>query len=165
MTEAQQKKTEPTLVLHNTVRRRHTRLKRMQAAGRHRFKQFVGDVRVNRNRPRPVRQSFVEEHLEQLKAMVEDGTMEVRTVGGELVDLNTMKAAAPVATKPQPKPRMDSIANDKQVGKPIPVYTEGKGIVEDAPVPDLASDTIPEGVEPESEGPYKKTTKRRGSRK
>lgn len=172
MPEAQQKKKEPVLVLHNTVRRRHTRLKRMQAAGRHRFKQFVGDVRVTRNRPRPVRQSFVEKHLEQLKMMVEEGTMEVRTESGQLVDLETMKAAPPPPPKPQPKPPQDTAANDKPAGSPKPVYEEGKGVDEPVEAPALANDELPEGEEPEvpvdrpstsGRGSQKKT-KKRGSK-
>lgn len=184
MAEAKQRKKEPTLVLLNVVRRQRTRLKRMQAPGRHRFKQYVGDVRLVRNRPRPVRRSFVEKHLEQLKAMEAEGTVEVRTESGQLVDLNTMKSAAPPAPKPQPKPQMDSVANDKPMGSPKPVYEEGKGINEPVDPPALATEGIPEGFaptpelppepepkEPEPEVPEpapsapRKRSKKRGSRK
>ncbi len=153
MAEAKQKKKEPTLVLHNTVRRRHTRLKRMQAAGRHRFKQFVGDVRVTRNRSRPVKQSFIEKNLEQLKAMELAGTMEVRTLGGQLVDLSTMKSAAPPPPKPQPKPPADTVADDKNQGLPHRVYPEGRGIDESVESPALATEGIPEGNDPEPSAP------------
>lgn len=169
-------KKEVTFVLHNTVRRRHTRLKRMQAASRHRFKQYVaGAVRVTRNRPRPVKQSFIEKHLEELKAKEKAGLMEVRTPGGQLVDLNTMTAAPPPAPKPLPHPPMDSAANDEPMGAPMPIYREGKGVDEPVEPPALANDDIPEGIEPESPAPEptpsgrgyrrKKAAKKRSSRK
>lgn len=139
--------------LHNVVRRRHTRLKRMQSVGRHRFKQYVGDVRVTRNRPRPVLQSFIEKHLEELKKMQEEGVMEVKTASGQLIDLNTLSAAPAPAPKPQPKPPMDTAANDKNQGSPKPHYPEGKGVDEVVDPPSVTTDGLPEGVEPESHDP------------
>jgi hypothetical protein len=153
MAEAAKKETETVFFLHNVVRRQHTRLKRMQAAGRHRFKQYVGDVRLTRNRPRPVKESFVLDHLEQLKAMYEEGTVEVRNATGQLVDLETMKAAPLLPVKPQPHPPLDSAANDDNQGVPVPVYQEGKGHTEEAKVPSLALEDIPEGFDPEEEAP------------
>ena len=162
------KQVEPVLVLHNTVRRQHTRLKRAQSPTRHRFKQYVGGaIRVTRNRPRPVRQSFVEKHLVQLKDMFEAGLMEVRTRGGQLVDLNTMKAASPPKPKPQPNRRLDSAADDKPMGSPKPMYEEGKGLTEPVEAPSLARGDIPEGHDPEppepapsGSGPRKRGKKR-----
>ena len=167
---------EKVYVIHNVVRRQHTRLKRQLAAGRHRFNQMVGggDLRIPRGRSRPVGKSFIEKHLKELKEKIEAGMLEVKTPGGQLINLSTMKVAAPSPPKPMPDPPTDTAADDKNQGSPKPVYFEGKGISEDVKSPTLASEGIPEGTNPEAEaseaepsesGRKKKTSKRRSTKK
>lgn len=147
----EEKKPERTFLLLNVVRRRHTKMKRRLTPGRQRFKQYVGDLRLCRNRPRAVGETFIHKNLRQIKEMEKAGIIEVHNRSGQLVDLNTMKAEPPPPPKPQPNPPVDSAANDRPAGSPVPHFEGGKGVDEKAQAPSLASAEIPEGIDPNKE--------------
>jgi hypothetical protein len=126
--------------VHSGVRKVHTRMKRMKAAGRHRFVQRLagGDITVRRVRAATITETQLKAHLPELQRAHEEGRIEVRTVTGELVDLKTMKVAAKPASPPKPAPPLDSAANDKTfpegVGQKMPMY-EGGPALDDNPEP------------------------------
>lgn len=150
MAEAQQ-----VYVIHSGVRKRHTRALRMQNAMAYRAK-FVqkiggGDIVVRRSRPVKVPESVLQKHLEEIKGKAKLGLLEVRTTGGQLVDLGTMKVSAPKATPPKPKPADKSVAADK----PGPMehkrmYPESRAITEPVESPTVLQDELPEGEEAET---------------
>lgn len=72
-----------SLFICNTVRRQHTRRKRMATGFRHRFKQIIcnGKIRLVRNRPVPLSEELLEKHLEELRGLQEAGVIEIRIDG------------------------------------------------------------------------------------
>ena len=160
-------------VIHSGVRKRHTRGLRMaRAAGtRPKFVQKLGggDIVVRRSRPVAVAESVLNTHLEEIKIKQSMGLVEVRTMSGELVDLNTMKTAAPKVAPPKPKPSDKSVAADKPgPAEPKRMYPEGRGITESVDAPAVTQDALPDGkdliVEPEVRS-VPKASKRKKSKR
>jgi hypothetical protein len=107
-----------------------------------------GDIVVRRARPATITESQLKAHLPELKRAYSEGRIDVRTVTGDLIDLETMKVASRQPSPPQPKPPLDSAADDKQgVGEKMPPYKGAKAVDEPAESPKVMS--IPEGGEPD----------------
>jgi hypothetical protein len=140
-------KTDVTIYkVHCTVRKVHTRNQRMRASGPQRFVQRLlgGAIVVRRARSATITERQLLDNLGELKQAYEEGRIEIRTVTGSLVDLDTLKAAPLPPVVPQPHPPLDSVARDKQnVGEKKRVYIEGKAADETAippPKPALPGD-------------------------
>ena len=107
--------------IHNVVRRVGTRLKRQQAAGRHRLQQNLGggSIIIRRNRYAEISAARLPMFLEELKQKVAAGTLELRTRSGQVVDPSTMKSAKAAPSKPQLAKHEDAgVAGDKPPGAP-----------------------------------------------
>lgn len=124
--------------VHSGVRKVHTRATRRKTPGRARFVQRLlgGAVIVRRVRPATITKTQLLDNLEEFKVANKEGRIEVKTVTGELIDLETMTPIEKAPAPPKPHPPLDSIANDKTfehgVGRHMPKYPDGKGIAEDA---------------------------------
>lgn len=161
--------------VHSGVRRVHTRLKRMKAAGRQRFVQRFagGDIVVRRVRPATITESQLRAHLPELKRAYEEGRAEVRTVTGDPVDLNTLKPlVAKKVSPPKPAPPLDSAAADKQfpggVGEKMPIFEGGKAIDEEMESPSVATlpgDELEDSDDMESGDPVEARKKARSKKK
>ena len=124
-----------TYAIHSTVRGQQTRIKRATQAKHNSLKQFVGEKqrRLIRGRPLIFSEEDFMKSLPEIKEKAEMGILEVRTVGGELIDLETLQPiAAPPVPTPLPAPPLDSIARDAPWGEKVPplpgdVFAEGAG--------------------------------------
>lgn len=143
---------EEVYVLHSMVRRQSTRTQRSVAPKRHRFVQRIGGgeitVRRGKNRGTKVTKALLEKYLEDIKQRVDEGQIEVRTLAGQVVDLSTMKAAPVAPSKPLPDP---VLAVEELGTSHVPVYEEGKGMMEEVEPPSTMDDELPEGELPEEE--------------
>lgn len=105
-----------TYQLCSVVRSRHNRTQRAALPVKPRRKQYVGDgmIRLAHGRPTVITQDQLVKNLAEIKAKVAGHILEVRTMDGRLLDLETgtpVEAAAVENTRPQFQP--DSVANDK----------------------------------------------------
>lgn len=133
----------PDYYVHSGVRKRHTRLKRMQAAQHPALVQHIGGLIVRRSRPVRISETKLAEILPQLHAAHADGRLELRTADGRLVDLKTLAPLSPPETsKPLPNPPLDSAANDKPAGAPMPAYYEGQGQDAAVTTPAIVAETV-----------------------
>lgn len=125
--------------IHNMVREISTRTLRMKAPVHHRFVQRFGggQITVRRTRPATVSKAVLLRHLLEIQKAVNEGRVVIKTMMGEVVDLDTFasKAAANTASPP-PRPPLDSAANDKTfeygVGEKKELF-EGGGAPGDTP--------------------------------
>ena len=119
----------PEYAIHSTVRSRHNRVQRAQAAQHTRLKQYIlpEQYRLVRGRPIPITEQELLKNREVLLGQQRDGVLEVRTIDGRLVDLETFKTlpAAPVQNT-RPNPVLDSVANDIPTGIQFPKMPGGK---------------------------------------
>lgn len=164
-------KTERIFKVHSGIRKRHTKDKRRGATGRQAFVQRLagGVIVVRRARTATITESKLMKHIDEFKRAFAEGKVEVRTITGLLVDLDTLNVVeAPPVTPPQPDFPLDSAANDtKNVGEKLPPFLGGKApdeVVEPpAPVELPGSDPeepIEAGVDPVEA--RKRARKRRG---
>lgn len=116
--------------IHNTVRGRHNRTQRAAAPAHFRFQQRVGaaQTRLVRGRLLMVTEEALLRDLEELKKKQKAGILEVRTLDGRVLDLETMQPAPLPATTPLPNPPLDSAANDKPAGQPMPQFPGGQPV-------------------------------------
>lgn len=107
---------DPVYKVHSTVRDIRTRTARVRSPTRHRFvlRLAGGAITVRRARPATVTLEVLRRYLDVLKDAQREGKIEVRTVTGQPVDLDTFKpiGSLPVAP-PKPHRLLDSAANDK----------------------------------------------------
>jgi hypothetical protein len=167
--------------VHSGVRKVNTRLKRMKAAGRHRFVQRLagGDIVVRRVRPATITETQLKRHLAELKKARDEGRAVVRTVTGEEVNLDTLKPMSKPkfsAAVTRPKPPLDSASTDKTfpggVGEHIPIHKDGKALDESVQPPattqlpgeDVSEEAIRTGGDPVAIRKKKSAKKKRGSR-
>lgn len=113
----------PHFAVHSMVRSRFNRTQRAQAPQHARFKQHVGSDqrRLLRNRPLIITEEDLKKQQDELLDAQKKGILEVRTLDGRLIDLETLQIgdAAP-AENPRPSPVLDSVANDTPTGIPFP---------------------------------------------
>jgi hypothetical protein len=113
----------------NTSRSRFNRLQRFQAPKHGGLKQFIGggEHRIIRGSPLVISETTLMKHLVELRDKAEQGLLEVRTVDGRLVDLESFTAQPPLAPVPVPNRPLDSAARDKNqgVGEFVPQFPGG----------------------------------------
>lgn len=142
----------PDFQLHSGVRKRHTRLKRVLAPTHAALVQHIGGLIVRRTRPVRISEAKALEILPQLKAAEAEGRLELRTMDGRLVDLESMQPVVEVTPSPLlPHPLLDSAARDKPSGIPMPAYYEGTGQVSGTAKPSLITDSEKDGEDQESD--------------
>jgi len=114
--------------VHSMVRSRFNRTQRAQAPQHARFKQYVGSEqrRLLRSRPLIIPEAHLKRDRNELLELQKTGIIEIRTLDGRLLDLNTLQIgpAAP-AENPRPSPILDSVANDIPTGIPFPKLQGG----------------------------------------
>ncbi len=120
-----------TYAIHNTARARHTRGVRSTNATHRGMKQYVttGQHRLIRGRPVIVTEEVLLTNLEELRKKNKAGILEVRTLDGRILNLDTL--VPPVATFPPPLPHppLDSVARDTQnVGNPMQLFPGGESL-------------------------------------
>ena len=151
--------------IHNTSRAVTTRIARAKAPTHRGMRQMLADYRLVRARPVKVTEEFVRAHLDEIKAREKLGIVELRTVDGRKIDLNTLApVAALVPAAPLPEPVLDSLVNDKPSGMAMPMYPHG-AVQSTAAVPAPAEVpvTSPAPVDDEEEVEYSEESSRRSS--
>jgi hypothetical protein len=135
--------------IQSLVREISTRNQRMKAAVHHRFVQRFGGgtITVRRTRPATVTKAALLTYLEEIKKAVSDGKVQVTTLTGGIVNLDTFEVTPVVQpSSPLPNPPPDSAANDKTyvggVGEHKPLFG-GEGGVPGGEAPPL---TIKDGL-------------------
>lgn len=142
----------PDFYVHSGVRKRHTRLKRMQASTHPALVQHIGGLIVRRSRPVRISEAKVAEILPQLQQAHAEGRLELRTPDGRLVDLQSLApVTAPEVSRPLPNPPLDSAANDKPTGAQLPAYYEGTAISAKTTTPALVAETVADLTDDDAE--------------
>lgn len=111
----------PTLTryqLISMVRSRHNRSARMALPVAPRRKQYIGDsmLRLAHGRPLIITEEVLRKNLAEVKEKAAGHVLEVRTMDGKLVDLDTLQpivGTEAVEGDTRPQFQLDSIANDK----------------------------------------------------
>lgn len=118
---------EPMYAIVSRVRSIQTRTQRAISPTRHRFTQYIlgGTQRLIRRRSVQVPESRLLEHLDELKEKTRLGILEVQTLDGRTVNLDTFEATPPHVPAPEPHPPLDSAANDEPAGIPLPTMPGG----------------------------------------
>ena len=102
----------------SVVRSRHNRSQRAALPQAPRRKQYVGDgmLRLAHGRPLIITEEVLRKNLAEIKEKASNHILEVRTMEGKLVDLDTLQPLEGTATvdgDTHPQFQLDSIANDK----------------------------------------------------
>lgn len=113
--------------IHSVVRGRANRTLRASTPGSSALKQYLfgNKYRLVRGRPVKVTKQEVLANLPELKQKAKLGLVELRTMSGAKVDLETMVAEPERKPAPMPNVRLDSVNNDKPIGQPMPKYPGG----------------------------------------
>lgn len=114
--------------VHSMVRSRFNRTQRATAPQHARFKQHVGSDqrRLLRNRPLLITEDALKRDAAELLELQKTGLLEVRTLDGRPLDLETFQIGMAVpAENPRPSPILDSVANDIPTGIPFPKLPGG----------------------------------------
>lgn len=112
--------------LHNMTRDVTTRTQRYSSASHKGLILHVGGARIVRGRPAAFTEEMFIRHLSSIKKLKEAGQLAVRTASGREIDINTGEVAASPPAPPLPIVVLDSIANDKPSGNPMPIYPGGE---------------------------------------
>lgn len=114
--------------IHSMVRSRTNRTARAQAPTHARFKQHVltGQHRLIRGRPLVITEKTLLDHLGELREKQALNLLEVRTMEGRVVNLNTFELGELSPVPLAPHPRMDSLANDIPTGIQFPRFQGDK---------------------------------------
>jgi hypothetical protein len=154
MAEKSKKAPEQRYQIHNMTRSRETRAGRA-AVARERSRTVLmlggGSIRVMRNRPLPVTETTIRKLHAELVNRVEVGAAKVTTDKGEPVDIRTLKALSKgtkLVEGPKPKPKPDTVADDKPAGNKMPKMEGGVPQGVELPVPAVGEQAIPEGEPP-----------------
>jgi hypothetical protein len=112
--------------IHVTSRSRHNRTERAALPANPRMKQHVGPQqgRVMRGQPLTVTAEKLAAMLPELRQKAKQHVLEVRTMDGRKVDLETMEVSKALPQVPPVNKPLDSLANDKN-----PVWPEGSRYV------------------------------------
>lgn len=156
-------------LLKNVTRGRTNRTARVaQAVGRVPFVQRFagGTILVRRARPARISEAALKANFAEIKRAVDQHKIEVTTLSGRLVNLNTWEVAPAPAVQPLPNPPLDSAMNDKNenIGYDVPPTPEGTTMnapepellqaghsqTEEAPVEEAKAEAVEPTVEPEA---------------
>lgn len=115
--------------VHNVAHGRHNRSQRAALPANPRMKQFIGNtqMRVLPGRPVHLSQEQFEACLPELRDKVAACILEVRTLDGRVVNLDTLTAEAARVSPPLAKKRLDSVEYDKPAGVYIPPHLGDDG--------------------------------------
>lgn len=154
--------------VHSMVRRVATRSLRLRSTGRHRFVTRLagGDITVRRARPATISKVQLLRSLDEIKAATAVGKIEVRTLRGEVVDLDTLVTTAPKKTaSPPADPPLDSAANDKTFEHGIGQVQEGTEKLDDPDVGGVLAGDEEDAVEAGGQDPVRVRKGKRASSK
>ena len=139
-------------LVRSVIRGRTNRTARAQQVGRRGFVQRLagGTILVRRARPARITEAVLLANFEELKKAENEHRVQVTTVTGQYVDLNTFQAAPLAVAKPLPNPPLDSAKDDKNegIGYNVPATPTGSDVV-----PELLRGSMPEGTEAQVEQP------------
>lgn len=149
-------------LLKNVTRGRTNRTARAAfAVGRVPFVQRFagGTILVRRARPARISEAALKANFAEIKRAVDQHKIEVTTLNGRLMNLNTWEVAPAPAVQPLPNPPLDSAKNDKNenIGYDVPPTPEGTTM--NAPTPELLktdpgqTEEVPEAAKEESVDP------------
>jgi hypothetical protein len=144
-------------LLRNVTRSRTNRTARVAVPGRIPFVQRLagGRIIVRRARPARISEAVLKENLAEIAKLVDLHTIEVTTLDGKVVSLETfgvVKQAAPAS--PLPNPPLDSAKNDQNEGVGYNVPGSPEGTTLDSEEPELlrqSSLLVEEEEEPSEE--------------
>lgn len=121
--------------LHNVTRARHTRAARIASPTRVRHTQYVLDVqhRLIPGRPLVIDGETLLRNMEQVKDLVEQQIVEVRTCDDKLVDLETFKPIPGLPPPPAPNVLLDDANNDIPQGQEFAALIPPKEVAAGAP--------------------------------
>lgn len=108
----------PVYYVENTVRRVGTRLHRMKAPTRHRFKLFIGGQRLLRNRKMPLTAAQMEMYGDQVNAMVLAGQVALYTPEG--VRITSTTDGRLIYTKPSGAVKVADAPQKDKEPQPVP---------------------------------------------
>jgi hypothetical protein len=110
----------PNYTLHVISRSIHNRTARAALPAPPRKKHHIGtdQLRVVAGRSVVVNEDFLMRNLADIKAKAAGHVLEVRTMDGRKVDLETLQEAPVPAVPPLPKTKLDSIEDDKNFKYP-----------------------------------------------
>lgn len=107
-----------------------------------------GAIIVRRGRTATITAAQLTAFFTEIKRAWKEGRIEVTTVTGQVIDLDTMAVAPLDVSKPLPIEPDRTAAADKPQGLPIPMYFEGKGITEEVAVPSVMHGRFPDTETP-----------------
>ena len=127
--------------VHNVAHGRHNRSQRAALPANPHMKQFIGNtqMRVLPGRPVHLSQEQFEAFLPELRDKAAACILEVRTLDGRVMNLETLEAEVARVSPPLLKKRLDSVEHDKPSGIHIPPY-----VGEDGALPAV----MPKGAKP-----------------
>jgi hypothetical protein len=110
--------------VHSVVRAAAHRTHRAQLPAALRKKHYLGteQVRLMPGRPLIITEDMLRRNLEDFRSKAALHILEVRMMDGRVVDLATLEPGPAAPTPLLPHPKLDSVADDKQVGQYIPPY-------------------------------------------
>ena len=116
--------TQPQYAIHSVVRSVKFRMHRAQLPAHLRKKHYIGteQARLLPGRTLVVTEELLLKNLAELREKAAHHILEVRTMDGRVIDLETLVVGPAAPAVVQPHPRLDSVAYDKQVGMYIPPY-------------------------------------------
>lgn len=127
--------------VHSVVRGRHNRTARAALPQKPRRKQYVGaeQLRLAHGRPLIITEEQLRKNLADFKTKQAAHILEVRTLDGRVVDLETLQpmTAAETAARTSPAFPLDSVNNDKNFPG-IPMQTQY--VADDLTVPQVLKD-------------------------
>ena len=143
-----------TFMLHSTTRGPANRTARAALPGRLRKKNFIGtdQLRLIHGKPVMITKEVLIRNFEEIKAKAAGQILEVRTMDGRVLDLNTMETPPLPATTPAPDFPLDSINRDTPWGeKMAPHHGDNLGADEtqDTGLPELMAQA-PREVSPDA---------------
>lgn len=135
----------PVYYVENTVRRVGTRLHRARSATRHRFKIFLGDRRILRNKKLPLTEEQYKKFEDKINEMIfagkvalhmpdgtrvsslPDGRIVHRRVDGAVKVLESVGAGVEESPEPPPRPLPKSVEKALEPEEPIPTPKKAEG--------------------------------------
>jgi hypothetical protein len=117
--------------LHSVVRKKDFRFHRAGLPEHMARKHYLvnGTLRLVPERRLLISEDMLKQNLEEIRQKAAQHILEVRTVDGRLVNLDTFEALPGAPIPPLPRPRLDSVADDVQVGQYIPPYAGDDGVM------------------------------------
>lgn len=137
--------------LHSLVRSPRTRVARAKAPVHIRRQQFVlkTQQRLLPGRRIMLNEDAFKANLNEIRDLVRQGILEVRTPAGQIVDVNTF-AISPLEQQLMPHPRLDDANNDPPAGRAVRKVDMSLDVAKnpEAPVDVMSKEPIPKPIQP-----------------